>query len=326
MSGRYKMEVREAGTDKLTKVREFDNLITNGGLDSYSGRSRKLSDNSYHSNNTYACVVGTGTNAPTIHDSQLGHQIARTESISGISSTKPKAPDYVSSYTAKYRFNVGAATGNLTEVGIASRYGSDEAYPLFSRALILDNGVPSSLTVLENEYLDVYYTIFFHPDLGDVEFTFNIGEETYEGTARFCGLGDSYVTFGNAFSIPHGVDIRTVYNDKMELVDIDKYPEAKWIPGLKSAPTNNSYPALHAEYIPGSYYVLWRKSLRLAEANVEGGFKGCLIQHTAFGNYGFTDNCMNASSQVVFNKCIPKDDTNELNLVAKVSWHRYVEP
>ena len=98
-----------------------------------------------------------------------------------INSTSP----YYISHIVEYHFAIGAAAGNLSELGVGW---ASSGTTLFSRALILDSGgTPTTITVLSDEYLYVTYEHRFYPSetdaTGSIVFTGNIGG-TYTYTLR----------------------------------------------------------------------------------------------------------------------------------------------
>ena len=179
-SGHFDLRVYDANTGALTKSRSFPNLITNQGLASYCGKSPSF----YRSR----ICVGNGTAAPSPENTELSNYIAVSSVNLGAGtfnggSGNYGAPDYISWTKGTVRFAAGTFNGTtLTEIGVTNESAS---HPVFSRALILDEqGLPSAIVVLANEYLDVTYTLFYHPDLTDSEFTFVMNGEKYRCVAR----------------------------------------------------------------------------------------------------------------------------------------------
>lgn len=161
LQGKYLLVKRKAGTGKITQTLEFSNLITNAGLDRF-GVGNPIS---------FICL-GTSSSTPTNTDTVLGAGLAA--STTSAPKIAPEAPSVSNGYKRTviygYRFSSGVAVGNLTEIGAGwGTFPSD--YILFSRALIKDgSGNPTTLTVLSDETLDVYYTVFHQPDLTDHEY------------------------------------------------------------------------------------------------------------------------------------------------------------
>lgn len=156
LSGRYRMEVRKASTKQIVRETDwFDNLITNQGL------NRIGSDAGIQT----GISIGTGTTAPAFTDTALATFAAYTTTVPGGGSTSGNygAPDYIGYRTFAYQFQPGQLNGNYTEVGIG--WASNV---LFSRALIVDGlGAPTSISVLSDEYLTVYYELRMAPPAGD---------------------------------------------------------------------------------------------------------------------------------------------------------------
>ena len=167
LSGHYVCRVYRAdGTVRLEH--EFDNLITNAGLDRY-GFVNTNAQTAFG----YA-LVGSGTSIPQVTDTALANKIAHTtttaNSASGYSSG---TPDYVFSRIT-YRFVPGTLNNvTLTEVGVGWTTTS-----VFSRSLILDsNGQPTSIVVLADEYFDLTYELRFYPPINDETFLLTIGTQ-----------------------------------------------------------------------------------------------------------------------------------------------------
>lgn len=168
VKGRFKLEVRKAGERDSRVVAEFDNLITNRGLDVLAG-SVDSWDN--------ACAVGTGSVTPSTSDTKLDSFRAIVNKTSTTSFSSSGSPNYNITRTTVYNFDQGAASGNLTEVGIAN-YNNSTSYLLNSRALILDEfGNPTTITVLSDEFLTVTYQLILVPTLTDV--TQTVGSYTF---------------------------------------------------------------------------------------------------------------------------------------------------
>ena len=178
--GRYTIS-----TDKRGVLAEFDNLITNNGMN-------RLGETGDVFN---FCFVGTGNTPPAFTDTALANKIAtNSASISGNPTATTVFP-YTSTSTFNYPFALGEVVGNISEVGTGWRI-SESNYGLASRALILDqNGLPTTITVLADEILQVQYKfeqIINADDVtGTVVFTGNKGG-TFDWTSRPGHVGDTY--------------------------------------------------------------------------------------------------------------------------------------
>jgi hypothetical protein len=161
-------------------VVEFDNLITNIGFN-------YIQTNDFTSSTNYA-RVGTGNTIPTTSDTNLVSQIASVSYITASSTALASSP-YTASNTVTFQFGLGAAAGNLSEIGVG--WGATGS-TLYSRALIVDGaGNPTTITVLSNEYLYVYYTAYINPPLTDGTGTVVLNGTTYNWTSRAANAGSN---------------------------------------------------------------------------------------------------------------------------------------
>lgn len=151
MRGRYKLAVhREDGTVK--QLVAFNNLITDFGLNEF-GRD---------SSRSFYMALGKGTSAPSVSDTTLTDttlvNAGTTASVS--SRTNPgSVPPLIGRVTWSQQSGLGTLAGTWTEIGFGP--GSTPAnFRTFSRALIQDDqGNPTSITILPNEYLTCTYTL-----------------------------------------------------------------------------------------------------------------------------------------------------------------------
>lgn len=155
--------------DNMEIVAEFDNLITDLGLNNFTMRSV-----------VSVCYIGTGNSVPipsqTTLDSTIASISVPTSSL-GVTYTAGTEPYLRTGW--RCRFNPGVGTGNIAEIGIGWNTGTSPNFTqnLFSRALVRDNsGNPTTITKLADEYLDVVYYVRVYPDVSDV-----IQETVYKG-------------------------------------------------------------------------------------------------------------------------------------------------
>jgi len=124
----------------------FENIITDFGLDKYGISAQQ----------TNWCQVGTDNTPEVATDTALGAFTAEVVNIS-TSYGAQASPPYYGHETKQYRFSPGFGGGNvnLNEVGIA---GASGPASLTSRSLTKDSGgSPVTVTVLSDEFLDVFY-------------------------------------------------------------------------------------------------------------------------------------------------------------------------
>lgn len=131
IAGRYKLTAIKPDGSKRELSDWFPNLITDIGLE-------RMGVGAFIT----TCVVGSGNATPQFTDSQLQSRVASTTTIQTNSyASGVGAPDYYCYYSLTFRFPIGAAAGNLSEVGVGWSSSS-----LFSRALILGAGNTASIT------------------------------------------------------------------------------------------------------------------------------------------------------------------------------------
>ena len=314
-SGRFDIRVYDANTGRLTKSRSFPNLITNQGLASYCGAAPSFFSS--------RICVGDGTATPAVTDTQLNHFIASsdTELGGGIFNGghgNNGAPDYISWTKGTARFNAGRFNGTtITEVGVTN-WNADS--PVFSRALILDeHGNPSSVVILANEYFDVTYTLFYHPDLTDTQFSFEMNGVTYNCVARACSVAQSaFANSGNTSPLVAGVLSVYLVTNSQTLGDITGVPiygpgGAIDFQGRNGAmvPYSTDTPYTHRSNV----------LLGLTDGNFEGGIGSMTMGPNLYYPGGIT-----SYTQVSFTPKLPKDANTEITLTLAKTVSRYVAP
>lgn len=138
----------------------FPNLVLDSGL----GR---MSQGAWFT----GVAVGTGNSEPLVTNVGLDSFLASTTTATEASSSRQldTLPYYYSLVTV-FRFAQGAAAGNLSE--IAMTWGGNNCW---NRALIKDiNGSPTTVTVLPNEFLDVYTELRIYPKMTDTVSTVDL--------------------------------------------------------------------------------------------------------------------------------------------------------
>lgn len=158
----FKCVVRKADTHEIVKeTPEFHNLVLDSGL-------ARMSVGAWIDR----CVVGSGNSEPTATQVSLDNMVASTTTVAtGVSDTAgiqvTTAPFYWFGCRT-WRFATGTATGNLSEIGLGW-----DGSSLWNRALIRDNlGNPTTITVLADEYLDVFCEVRVYPS--DSSGSFNV--------------------------------------------------------------------------------------------------------------------------------------------------------
>lgn len=135
----------------------FHNRVTNVGLDMMATTYVRY----------VACQVGTGNNAPTDADTTLQTYLSGTSSRVNLGDNinNTVSPYFYEIYI-RYDFATGAATGNLSEIGVGQS--ASNGSNLFSRELIRDSGGnPTTITIASNESLRVHYKLRHYPPMTD---------------------------------------------------------------------------------------------------------------------------------------------------------------
>jgi len=292
VSGRYIMEaVRPDGTKR--KLAEFDNIVTNAGLDAIGTLSTWMN----------ACQVGTGTNAAAAGDTGLQTYLAGTTNQEGDTQSAQSSAPYYTQRTRTFRFNAGVATGNLTEVGVGT---ATSAGTMFSRARIVDgSAVPTTITVLADEALDVTYIFRQYSSPTDITGSFTVtGIGSIDYTIRAAAANSvSYNTVPTSAGSTGGQ--HTAYDGNIGV--ITSTPT-----GTQSAATSATF----ASYSAASYQRDITVFFGLTQANfpIAGGIKSLLLPWSLGG------------IQCEFTTRINKTSSQTLSLVFRNSWARKASP
>jgi len=190
LSGKYVVE-KLNNKKEMVDTLEFGNLITNNGLN--------LMSTNYFAGIVETCSVGSGSTPPQYTDTSLESYINRTNGR-WISTVVETTPEKRSIHKYSYAFPQGAIVGTVAEVGIGY---SGNQNNLFSRALLKDgNGNPTTITLLADEYLNVYYYLYEYPRAdADIPFSIDISGVTYTGILQasdFVNSGQIYLQYDAA--------------------------------------------------------------------------------------------------------------------------------
>lgn len=298
LSGHFTLTVHGGQRGRMV-LAEFDNLITNSGLNdifastSGTGASR--------------AQLGTGTAAPNATDTALGVAGPATTTIQRSWSVSPTyvagPPDYSSDYIT-LRFAAGTATGTWTEVGMTRNV---SPFTLFSRALILDgSGNPTSITVLSDESLDVTYTLRVYPPSDDVTGVVNLEGVDYSYILRPARV--TYADWGPTQVVAiYGYAGRTTTSDLYMSV-FDGAIGARTASTPSGAYVNANAGLTPSAYSNNSYQRTFELKLDLTKGNIAGGIKSLLFNPvSSSGNGG-------PSYQLEFTPKVPKTSSKILRL------------
>lgn len=282
------------------KVAEFDNLITDGGLNRI-GINGRVADVIY---------LSSDNSTPKFSDTTLAGLLGGSDSTITNSigdSSVDTSPYFVSNRTVK-RFLAGVGTGNIAKIGVG--WGSvDTISGLWSVALVKDAvGANTIITKLADEILDVTYEV-----------------RTYLPSTDYTGVI-------NISDVPHNVKVRvsllsaswagTNLNPTALLSSAILYAEG--VGTVKGLPSGSQVDVAISKkaYIDGSYENRYTIQASVSQANFPNGIKGLIVQGAQNNNYWQAE-----FSRVSDSKGIMK--TSEFSLIMPdfvVSWGRYVAP
>lgn len=297
VKGYYKIEGVNKETGETRVIADwFPNLITDTGLN-------RIGIGGFMDN----CYVGSGSSTPSIHNSNLAVDVARTSTVKSTTYDSYTASEpYYSKTSTTYRFGAGVAAGNLSEVGVGWKVlpedpANRDKYELFSRALILDTaGNPTTITILSDEFLDVTYELRLYPPEEDAEATILL-ETTYHtcrirpsmvNSAAWWAPKNGRVSIANSAYVPvYSGPIGTVFQS----------PSG-------SASGYGSTTGL--DYVNNSLNQRWYTYWDLDSANFPTGIRSMWFA-TTMGTY-----------QIEFSPTIMKDNTRTFRIDWGVSWAR----
>jgi len=156
----FKLVARTSDGSERNLTDWFPNLVLDSGLD-------RMSQGAWFT----GVAVGTGNSEPLVTNVGLDALLASTTTVIEVGSSRQlDALPYYYSLVTVFRFAQGVAAGNISE--IAMTWGGNNCW---NRALIKDiNGNPTTITVLPNEFLDVYTELRIYPKMTDTVTTVDL--------------------------------------------------------------------------------------------------------------------------------------------------------
>lgn len=298
---------RDRSTEK--KVAEFDNIITDLGLDHVGNVGDYLG----------YCHVGTGTATEVVGDTALGSFVAGVQDSADVSETYKSvrgSSPYYSTAHHKYEFGEGVAEGNIAEIGISDQITTGS---LFSRARVKDGGgSPTTISVLSDEYLDVFYELRMYPDhvSGDGSGTITI---TGVGSVGYTIRAAKVTTYDNMDGVGERAGLNTVSTNRGKAYSSDAALGAVTAEPTATDSEADALPdSSAASYSDTNYYRDLTFVWGLADGNVsDGGGAGikAIMVHTSFGSY-----------QILFDTLITKDNTKIFEFDIRIGWARATIP
>jgi len=304
VQGWFRLRVFDGITKKLTKDSGWcHNLITNQGLDALATQSNVMSH----------FTVGTSSTAPTVTDTWVNAFIATTsDTITDVKGAQGSAPYY--GYRRKTnRFDVGVATGNLSEVCVGWSATTGTA---FSHELIRDVfGAPISITVLATEYLEFTYELRYIVPTVDITGTCSISGVSYDFVTRALGCTNTFWwadDIGTSFTFKTGgTDVNhRAYTGALGAITAGT-------PGGTDGGTNSGTTTITTDtYVNGNYYRDFQVVATTVQWNVSGGVIRCVV-------LGCKGNRWQTSfAKVSDGTGIGKTSANALTIFWRISWAR----
>lgn len=305
MAGFYKLEAVKPDGRVRPLTGWFPNIITNTGFDTLGSTGGPWG----------GCAVGSGNSTPVVTQTALDAIIASTANFFSNANSIQGSSPYYGTTTQTWQFPVGAAAGNLSEVGVYAT----SATALFSRALILDSGgSPTTITVLSNEALNVTYSLRQYAPTADV--TGNITmDQTYAYVIRACNVttAGSWTTDSGHYSAQMLPDIFgntgsgvTAFNGAIGAIT-----------GQPSGTNTGASQVSNAAYTTGAYQRSAVPGFDINHGNLSGGIGAIVLQYGNSNGGGFYVTGR-GQFQIGFTPNIPKDNTKVLTLNVTIAWTR----
>lgn len=288
---------------KPEKVTEFENLITNGGLNRL-GTGSAIQYVYLSSDNT----------EPNVSDSALSGFLggSNTRVGAGYGSYSIDTTPYFTSINHTYRFAAGIATGNISK--IATGWGSPNAVTgLWSVALVKDiNGNNTTITKLPEEVLDITYELRTYIPSGDFTGTVTISGVTYNAIVRAARINQAWG--GSSSNINPVIGIIDAYFYKNDIRDVKNAPLAgsgEVSPGSFSKDS----------YIDNSMELGFKLSASISQANFTTGVRSFVVGNNDANQWQVS------LSRASDGAAIPKTSEYSLTMPTfKIKWGRYVAP
>lgn len=290
LTGFYRLVIRKPGQVPRLETGWCKNLVTDAGLN-------RIGTGTWMTH----CYVGTSNIPPSVNDVAMSELLAITSNIIGSTYGARGIEPYYGYRLVTYNFAVGTATGNIAEVGVGWLGG------VFSHALTVDVfGDPTTITVLEDEELEVTYEVRIYPPLTDTVYTTTLAGVSTECTARAANVtsGSQYAwgLQGAALVISSNSTVNSplVYSDTISAITSSPG-------GTTGASTSRGTGA----YVNNSYQQVLTAQWPMANGNFTEGIKSVSFNTNGFGVY-----------QIGFDPPIMKTNIDALSMGFLISWGR----
>lgn len=320
LGGEYKCSVLNVNTGEERDLTGwFSNLITDVGLDNVGQTGGRTS----------ICQIGTGTGAPSFSDTALQAPVASTGTVSSTTSESGGSATPGNNWhqwSKTFQF-AQSLEGNFTELGISNSAHTNVGAVLWSRELIRDSqGNPTTITVLEDEILQVTYRLRMYFPLEDIIGQVNIAGVDYDYILRRCldSAGEHWAAGGQAGG---QAGIYTSTPSSSGRVPARAYSgDISAGANLPDGPSSIRSSGVTVAYEPGSLERLATLIWGLTAANFELGLRS--IVYTTLSTAASSAAAGNGwgAYQIQFDPPIPKDNTLIFEITVGISWARYAPP
>lgn len=318
LKGFFTVDLIEAATGKIKRHLEFENLITDAGLNALNNTTIDTLINSFMG-------VGTNATAPANADTALGAEITpttthRSNSTGGIAEVFGAGAANAYWFRKITRnFIETQANGNLTELGL---FTANTGGTMFVRQLFKDGtGTPTVIVKTAADQLRVTYEIRLYNPADVTVNPIAISGTNYSVTTRATKIDDNrrWGHDGTSFSVMFGFKGNNANsgNVSFSAVDSNTLPNSTTNPTVTSTTTPTS--TAMAAYVNGNFFfdytVVWDPGI----ANPVGGIGGVLAAFQLNGNGSGATQCQ---FMMAFTPKLSKDNTKRLTLVLRLSWGR----
>lgn len=257
------------------------------------------------------CHLGTDSTPPSSTDTSLLGLVATTSTIQSTTSGSRASAPYYGWKRRTFRFSptAGQAGQNLSEAGIGWGVAPSN---LVSRALIIDpiSQLPTTVTPLVDELVDVTYELRYYPPLSDVLQTVTLDGLVYDTVTRAALVND-----GVAWAYGIGEEIR---KDCAFVTDWRAYDGAigslLTLPSGLTANLASVTEVFDKAYSNNSYTQGMQANLSINSWNLAAGIR-CINIKTTAGAYQTSFTRQGGGGER-----IPKSISYTMTLVWNVSW------
>lgn len=314
LKGFFTVELIDAKTKEVKRRLEFENLITDAGLNALAATQIGTLCNSY-----MAC--GTGAVAPAVTDTILGAEVAsRSNSTGGIAGTSGSGPAFAYWFQKTTRnFIESQVNGNLTELGL---FTASSGGTMWCRQLFKDGaGAPTVIVKTAAEQLRVTYEIRLYSPADVTVNPLAISGTNYSITTRaiHIDIAFSWGDAGNLSMLSNGFS----GNNANSTASIKAIESNVLVSQTAASPAGTLYTPTSvamAGYVAGNFYQEYTCIWDPGVANPVGGIGGLLLECRYFNVPLSLTVC---EFQMAFTPKLPKDNMKRLTLVVRLSWGRY---